>query len=166
MRKLVYYLCGVTAFLIVHSPGFAETAVPSPEAAMRAYDEFMADPPNRLDRTQPFLDFVKDSGAVHVLLNDQLLAWMYDPEIENATKAVLYAAFLGGNMQGQLAGNDTGNDDIAAMASVLRAYAAVRKQNPEFAVALLEQLAQAERDGKLATAVNDIVTSDSAADQK
>jgi len=42
----------------------------------------------------------------------------------------------------------------------------VRKQNPEFAVALLEQLAQAERDGKLATAVNDIVTSDSAADQK
>ena len=81
---------------------------------------FRADPLNRLDRTEPFLRFIRDSGEVHMVLNNDLMAWMYQP-FDDTLKAVLYAAYLGGNMDAQLAHADplSSGDDVAGMAKFI-----------------------------------------------
>ena len=130
--------------------------VPSAAAALAAWQEFRADPLARLDRTQPFLDFIRDSGQVHIVLNNALLAWMYQP-MNDTYKATLYAAFLGGNMASQLAsGQSSENDDVAGMASALDAYAAVRTAHPDFELVLFESLATARSEHRLAAAVKNI----------
>ncbi|MGE3847726.1 MAG: hypothetical protein AB7I01_12675, partial [Gammaproteobacteria bacterium] len=69
----------------------APPRVPSAAEALAAWQDFRADPLARLDRTGPFLEFIRDSGAVHIVLNERLLAWMYQP-MDPARKATLYAA--------------------------------------------------------------------------
>lgn len=134
----------------------AAPKVPTAAAALAAWQNFRADPLTRLDQTQPFLDFIRDSGQVHIVLNNSLLAWMYQP-MDNTYKATLYAAFLGGNMAAQLAAqHSTDSDDVAGMESALDAYAAVRQAHPDFQLPLFESLAKARREHRLAAAVKNI----------
>lgn len=130
--------------------------VPTATEALAAWHDFRADPLTRLDKTQPFLDFIRDSGQVHIVLNNSLLAWMYQP-IDDTYKATLYAAFLGGNMAAQLAAQHSADsDDVAGMESALDAYAAVRKAHPDFKLPLFESLAKARTEQRLAAAVKHI----------
>ena len=133
------------------------TKVPSADEARAAFAAFQADPLNRLDRTEPFLNFIRDSGQVHMVLNNDLLAWMYAP-IDPNLKAVLYAAFLGGNMHAQLAHKDelSSGDDVAGMTSALAAYAAIRAAHPDFKLPLFDQLASAQAAQQLDAAVSRI----------
>ena len=135
---------------------FAQNALPTEEQALKAYRTFMQDPASRLDQTQPFLVFIRDSGAVHMLLNDGLLAWMHDTTIADKNKAVLYAAYLGANMEAQLSRGETGSDNVAAMKGVLQAYSHLRKTTPDLTIALLDQLAAYATETELAAAVNAI----------
>ena len=141
------------------TPLAAATRVPTATEALAAFAAFRADPLARLDRTRPFLDFIRDSGEVHIVLNNDLLAWMYDP-IDATLKAVLYAAFLGGNMAAQLAHQDSlgSGDDVAGMASALDAYAMVRMAHPEFSLPLFESLASARATQQLDAAVQRITS--------
>lgn len=130
--------------------------VPSAAEALAAWNEYRVAPLARLDKTQPFLDFIRDSGQVHIVLNNDLLAWMYQP-MDNTVKAALYASFLGGNMAAQLAAKKSGdNDDVAGMDAALDAYAAARKAHADFELPLFERLAKARGEHKLAEAVKDI----------
>ena len=136
----------------------AAPKVPTAAEALAAWQDFRADPLTRLDKTQPFLDFIRDSGQVHIVLNNSLLAWMYQP-MDNTFKATLYAAFLGGNMAAQLAAQQSADsDDVAGMASALDAYAAVRKAHPDLELPLFESLAKARREHRLAEAVKNIAS--------
>lgn len=136
----------------------AAPKVPTAAAALAAWQDFRADPLTRLDKTQPFLDFIRDSGEVHIVLNNALLAWMYQP-MDNSYKATLYAAFLGGNMAAQLAAQQsTDSDDVAGMAAALDAYAAVRQAHPDFQLPLFESLAKARSEHRLAAAVKNIAS--------
>ncbi len=119
---------------------------PDAGLAIEAWNEFRSDPLHRLDRTQPFLDFISGSGEVHIVLNESLLGWMYEP-IDPELKAVLYAAFLGANMASQIERGESGSDDVAAMAGALDAYLAIRSARPGFELALFETLARARADG-------------------
>jgi hypothetical protein len=132
--------------------------VPSAAQALSAWQDFRLDPLTRLDRTQPFLAFIRDSGQVHVVLNNNLLAWMYQP-MDDALKATLYAAFLGGNMAAQLDTKRRGDDDdgdVAGMAAALDAYAQLRKVHPAFTLPVFEHLAKARSALQLAQAVQGI----------
>lgn len=130
--------------------------VPTAAEALAAWKDYRADPLARLDKTQPFLDFIRDSGQVHIVLNNDLLAWMYQP-MDNTVKAALYASFLGGNMAAQLAAQKSSDDDdVAGMDSALDAYAAARKAHPDFSLPLFENLARARSEQRLAQAVKDI----------
>jgi hypothetical protein len=143
----------------VHAEDALPYRIPSADEALTAFAKFSADPTARLDATGPFLDFIRSSGEVHIVLNDALLAWMYG-DLDAHTKAVLYAAFLGGNMEGQLRRGSTADDNVAGMRSALRAYAALKAQQPDFELALLQRLTDAEAAGGLASAVDRIVKGD------
>ena len=99
MKRL---LLTVSLLLVMSAMPAHSADIPDATAALAAYTAYADDPYNRLDKTQPFLDFIQSSGRVHIVLNDALLAWMYD-DLDPHYKAVLYAGFLGGNMAGQLA---------------------------------------------------------------
>lgn len=130
--------------------------VPSAEQALAAWQEFRVDPLARLDKTKTFLDFIRDSGQVHIVLNNDLLAWMYQP-MDNTIKAALYASYLGGSMAAQIAARQSGdNDDAAGMDAALDAYAAARKAHPEFQLPLFETLVKARGEQRLAEAVQEI----------
>ncbi len=140
----------------------APPRVPTAAEALAAWQAFREDPLARLDRTGPFLDFIRDSGAVHIVLNEKLLAWMYQP-MEPARKATLYAAFLGGNMAEQLRNEASSErDDVAGMESALDAYAALRKAHPDFSVAALDTLARARVEQRLAAAIAELEQDDGA----
>lgn len=153
-------LAGVTVQADEGAPAAGATIaapkVPSAAEALAAWNAYRVEPLARLDKTQPFLDFIRDSGQVHIVLNNDLLAWMYQP-MDNTVKAALYASFLGGNMAAQLAARQSGdNDDVAGMDAALDAYAAARKAHPDFQLPLFERLAKARGEQKLAEAVKDI----------
>lgn len=155
MRTLIIVLALLFASLAAHAQvAPAAVRVPSADEALAAWQAFEAAPLTRLDRTQPFLDFIRDSGQVHIVLNEHLLAWMYE-KFDEEMKAVLYASFLGGHMAAQLARGDTpeepGADDLAAVRAALAAYGQVRKAHPEVKLALFETFAEAEAAGRLAT---------------
>ncbi len=134
----------------------AAPKVPTSAEALAAWQDFRADPLTRLDKTQPFLAFIRDSGQVHIVLNNSLLAWMYQP-MDNTYKATLYAAFLGGNMAAQLAAKQSSdNDDVAGMDAALDAYRELRKVHPDFQLPMFESLAKARSEQRLAQAVKDI----------
>ncbi len=133
-----------------------DTTVPSAAQALAAWQDFREDPLARLDRTQPFLDFIRDSGQVHIVLNNNLLAWMYQA-MDDALKATLYAAFLGGYMAAQLeTRHSDGSDNVAGMAAALDTYGHVRKTHPDFQVPMFERLASARAQQRLAAVVKTI----------
>ena len=160
MMSLLALLCATAAPAETVEPAggttIAAPKVPSAEQALAAWQEFRVDTLARLDKTPTFLDFIRDSGQVHIVLNNDLLAWMYQP-MDNTIKATLYASYLGGSMAAQLAARQSGdNDDAAGMDAALDAYAAARKAHPEFQLPLFETLAKARGEQRLAKAVQDI----------
>ena len=149
--SLIVALCSSVP-LTAHTQG---ASLPTAAQALEAYRVYMADPVNGLSRTQPFLDFIRGSGEIHIVLNEALVTWMYEdypPEI----KAVLYAAFIGGNMAAQLEQHATGSDDEAAARSLLAAYAALKQSATPTTIPLLESLQQAAQAGRLAAAIADL----------
>lgn len=131
--------------------------VPDAAAALAAWEAFAADPPARLDRTGPFLEYIRNGGAVHIVLNDDVLGFMYG-DLDDTRKAVLYAAFLGANMAAQLERGEPGSDNVAGMAGTLAAYRALRAADPTLEVAALEPFATAQANGTLDAAVHAAVT--------
>ncbi|MEQ8662564.1 MAG: hypothetical protein RLW62_17260 [Gammaproteobacteria bacterium] len=136
----------------------AADGMPTAQDALAAWRAFAADPPARLDRTGPFLDYIRNGGVVHIVLNDGLLGFMYDTALDEPRKAVLYAAYLGANMASQLEREETGSDNLAAMRGTLAAYRALQAEDATFAVSALEPFAQAEAAGALPAAVHAAVT--------
>ena len=159
LRTSTALLAGLVLVFTAHAESAGANGLPTTAEALAAYHSFSEDPPRRLDRTQPFLDFIRSSGEVHVVLNDGLLAWMYG-ELAPAHKAVLYAAFLGGNMAAQLERGEAGSDNAAAMRATLAAYRALKADDPALNVPLLESLLSAESNGQLVEQVARIVAGD------
>ncbi|MCB1746792.1 MAG: hypothetical protein KDK06_06435 [Gammaproteobacteria bacterium] len=155
-------LCAWSVALAAQSapPAATPPSVPDAATALAAWEAFAADPVARLDRTQPFLDFIRGSGEVHIVLNENLLAWMYDDGLPPERKAVLYAAFLGANMAAQLSRGEAGSDDTAGMRGALAAYRALRGGDANFHLALFDRLDTAEKAGEFDAAVTALAGAD------
>lgn len=154
IRRGYFFLVLTAALIAANAAAQPAPALPDADTALAAYRHFAADPVNRLESTRPFLDFIRSSGRVHIVLNEALLGWMY-ADISEEHKAVLYAAFLGGNMAGQLerADDSGGSDDLSGMRGALAAYVALRAAGHDLTVPLFETLNAAAQRGEFAGTV-------------
>jgi len=149
-----------TVLLTLLSVAAAETlqapALPSAAEALAAYKEFNAAPVAGLRAAQTFVDFIRGTGEIHIVLNENLLSWMYK-DFDPQSKAVLYAAFLGGNMRAQLEDGESSNGDVAGMLSAVAAYRALQAQNANFSLPFFERLLSAETNGDLTLKLNQLM---------
>lgn len=131
----------------------AEAAAPVPSAtdALAAYDRFRAAPEQSLAEATTFLRYMQ-GGAVHTVLDDRLMFFMYR-DLPPDVRAVLYAAYMGGNLESQLRTRKAGDDPVAGMHGVLAAYAALRESRADLAIAELDTLATAAAAQRLPAAV-------------
>ena len=155
-------LPAVLALLVLLAPPLAAQAPPpaeaapavSEDAALAAWRSFKAAPLERLAEAPTFLRYMQ-GGAVHTVLNSNLVFWMYKDYPPEA-QAVLYAAYMGGNLESQLITRKNGDDPEAAMSAVLDAYAALKAKKPELAIERLDRLTAARDEGHFAEAVADL----------
>jgi len=163
-KRLRHYGGAITLLLLVSlaavrapAQDAAEANAPDADAALAAWEAFAADPPAHLDRTGPFLEYIRNGGAVHIVLNEGVLGFMHG-DLDDTRKAVLYAAFLGANMAAQLERGEPGSDNLAAMSGTLAAYRALRAADPTLEVPALEPFVTAQANGTLDAAVQAAVT--------
>lgn len=120
--------------------------------ALEAWDRFRQAPEQHLDLATTFLRFMQ-GGSVHTVLRSDVLFWMYAPYPPDV-QAVLYAAYMGGNLDSQLRGKRQGDDPEAGIAAALDAWAGVKKTHPTLDIPRLDELAKARREGRLAAALD------------
>lgn len=148
------------ALLAILAPSLAaQSATDAPPAvneaeALAAWHSFKAAPLEHLKDAPIFLRYMQ-GGAVHAVLNSNLLFWMYKDYPPDA-QAVLYAAYMGGNLESQLVTRKQGDDPEAGMSAVLDAYAVLKAKKPELAIERLDRLSAARSEGRFAQAVADL----------
>ena len=82
---------------------------------------------------------------------------MYDnhaPEI----RAVLFAAYMGSNMNAQLTGISDGDDAVQGINGVLDAYQVLKTKHKELDIPMLEDLAEQREQGSLSAAIKALQT--------
>ena len=136
--------------------GTPKTELVSREDAIRAYDSFNADPINNLNVAPTFLQFIETDGEAHVVLHPILTAWMYEDH-EAEARAVLYAAYMGGNMSAQLLDESAGDDPVEAMRSVLIAYQKLKTKHELLSIPLLDSLQSHATNDTLTDAIEEIL---------
>jgi hypothetical protein len=92
--------------------------------------------------------FANASEDVVVTLSEAALPWMKQPDTPHAE--LLLAAYIGGNVLGQLDAGVTGNDPWSGVLQVFRVYRALKAADPKARVASIESLQDEARRGKLA----------------
>ncbi len=153
------FLALLILFAILAPPLAAQSATDAPPAvseaeALAAWHSFKAAPLEHLKDAPIFLRYMQ-GGAVHTVLNSNLLFWMYKDYPPDA-QAVLYAAYMGGNLESQLITRKQGDDPEAGMSAVLDAYAVLKAKKPELAIERLDRLSAARSEGRFAQAVADL----------
>ena len=134
----------------------ATTSAPVPqvitqEQALAAWYRFRQAPEQQLREAPTFLKFMQ-RGTVHTVLRSDLLFWMYQPYPQDV-QAVLYAAYMGGNLDSQLRGKRQGDDAEAGISAALDAWAQLKPTHPKLDIKQLDQWAEARRKGQLASAL-------------
>ncbi len=132
------------ALLSLMLPPAAHAAPPDDEIsanqAIAAWTAFAADPINELRQAPTFLRFIETHGGdVHVVINGNLLGFM-QRDVPPAARAVLYAAFMGGNMRAQLESGDVADDPVAGMAAAVNAYQFLKAGDGALAVREMDYL--------------------------
>ena len=136
--------------------GTPKTELVSRENAITAYNSFNADPINNLNVAPTFLKFIETDGEAHVVLHPILTAWMYEDH-EAEARAILYAAYMGGNMNAQLLDESAGDDPVEAMRSVLIAYEKLKVKHERLSIPLLDSLQSHAANDTLADAIEKIL---------
>ena len=129
----------------------------SREEALSAYSRFSENPIENLDLAPTFLKFIQTDGEAHIVLDEKLTPWMYDnhaPEI----RAVLFAAYMGSNMNAQLTGISDGDDAVQGINGVLDAYQVLKTKHKALDIPMLEDLAEQREQGSLSAAIKALQT--------
>jgi len=136
------------------APAAATAPTVTEAQALAAWQRFKAAPGANLKDAPVFLQYMQ-GGAVHTVLNSNLVFWMYQDYPPEA-QAVLYASYMGGNMESQLVTRKTGDDPEAGMSAVLDAYTTLKADNEALTIKRLDDLIKAREEGRLAAAVSDL----------
>lgn len=153
---LIAVLALLPALPSLAADGAAAPAVPtaSREEALAAWQRFKAAPTERLDDATVFLQYMQ-GGAVHTVLNSNLVFWMYN-DYPREAQAVLYAAYMGGNLESQLVTRRQGDDPQAAISAALDAYVVLKARDEALTIKRLDDMLVARTEGRLAEAVADL----------
>lgn len=146
--------------LFLGLPVMAEDAAPTAPAApaitaaeaLAAWDRFRTAPEEKLSEAPTFLKFMQ-GGEVHTVLRSDQVFWMYQPYPQDV-QAVLYAAYMGGNLDSQLRGKKQGDDPEAGMTAALAAWVGLKKSHPKLSIPQLDEWEQARQAGRLAAALD------------
>ena len=142
------------SLILVANITFAQqTSLVSRQDALSAYAAFDEDPIENLSLAPTFLRFIQTDGEAHIVLDEKLTTWMYedhDPEI----RAVLFAAYMGRNMNAQLTGQTSGDDAVQGMQGVLDAYQKLKAKHASLSIPMLETLARQRAEGDLSAAID------------
>ena len=138
--------------LIVLPAHAQQTQLVSRDEALSAYAAFKSDPINKLDQAPVFLKFIETDGEAHIVLDQKLTAWMYEDH-EPEARAVLYAAYMGSNMEAQLSGASDGDDVVEGMSGVVTAYRTLKGKYPSLSIPMIETLLPHADNGTLGEAV-------------
>lgn len=137
------------------APAATESATTVTEAdALAAWQRFKVAPQANLKEAPIFLQYMQ-GGAVHTVLNANLLFFMYK-DYPPAAQAVLYAAYMGGNLESQLVTRKNGDDPEAGMSAVLDAYTTLKADDKSLTIKRLDDLLVARAEGRLEQAVTDL----------
>lgn len=155
LRRLV-----LAATLMLGLPVMAEDAASTTPAApavtateaLAAWDRFRTAPAEKLSEAPIFLKFMQ-SGEVHTVLRSEVVFWMYQPYPQDV-QAVLYAAYMGGNLDSQLRGKKQGDDPEAGIRAALDAWATLKKSHPKLSMPQLDAWEKARQEGRLPAALN------------
>lgn len=156
-RALLVVLLALPAALpSLAADGPAAPTVPtvSQAEALAAWQRFKAAPTERLDDAAVFLQYMQ-GGAVHTVLNSNLVFWMYN-DYPREAQAVLYAAYMGGNLESQLVTRKQGDDPQAGISAVLDAYTVLKARDDALTIKRLDDMLLARAEGRLAEAVADL----------
>jgi hypothetical protein len=126
----------------------------SEQEALAAWQRFKAAPVERLEDATVFLRYMQ-GGAVHTVLNSNLVFWMYS-DYPREAQAVLYAAYMGGNLESQLVTRKQGDDPEAAISAALDAYTALKRRDDALTIKRFDDMLVARAEGRLAEAVADL----------
>lgn len=153
---LIALLALLPALPSLAAEGAAAPAAPtvSREEALAAWQRFKAAPTERLDDATVFLQYMQ-GGAVHTVLNSNLVFWMYN-DYPREAQAVLYAAYMGGNLESQLVTRRQGDDPQAAISATLDAYVVLKARDEALTIKRLDDMLVARTEGRLAEAVADL----------
>lgn len=153
---LIALLALLPALPSLAADGAAAPAAPavSREEALAAWQRFKAAPTERLDDATVFLQYMQ-GGAVHTVLNSNLVFWMYN-DYPREAQAVLYAAYMGGNLESQLVTRRQGDDPQAAISAALDAYVVLKARDEALTIKRLDDMLVARTEGRLAEAVADL----------
>lgn len=153
---LIVVLALLPALPALAADGAAAPAAPavSREEALAAWQRFKAAPTERLDDATVFLQYMQ-GGAVHTVLNSNLVFWMYN-DYPREAQAVLYAAYMGGNLESQLVTRKQGDDPQAAISAALDAYVVLKARDEALTIKRLDDMLVARTEGRLAEAVADL----------
>lgn len=165
--------CQGLVFLLMTAP-LAAAEQPPTEAkhtvgrsqAVSALETFQQDPLHNLQAASVFTTYVKEDGAIHVSMNDQLVPWMVDRSVPQRAKAILLSAFVAGNFQAQLNDDSKLDDSAAGLTYTLEVYKLLKQEDPTLMVAQLEKLLEAEQKGNLQAAIDEMVGGTSPAYQE
>src|SRR5262245_25233227 len=141
----------LSALLCLASIGTAQSQTPSEAAVRRAISTFCDAPLSTKGRAAPktILEFGEASDAVLITISPGYVPWTRaDKKYENSE--LLLAAYVAGNVLGQLDSGVKGNDAYSGMIQVFRVYRHLKAKDASFKVPEIEDYLEMHRKGELA----------------
>jgi hypothetical protein len=141
-----------------HAASFWDASVAPPadkeettaDAALRAIQEFQADPLAAFQRGVPktIVSFAKASPAVLVRFSDKVVPWITKGEMDDR-KSILLTAFVAGNTESQLRRGKKEDDPVAGVLQAIATYRQLQQADPAYLLDELEALIVLEKEGRL-----------------
>ncbi len=95
------------------------------------------------------MEFAEKSDTVLVTISEGAMPWVADESVPEATRLLLTAAYVAGNVKSQLERKVNANDTLAGWQQTFRTYEALKKHARGARVKPVEQLLEDEKAGKL-----------------
>jgi hypothetical protein len=132
----------------------AEPAAPEPSAAHRdmivAIEGYLADPAGTPEAVRArIVGFAIESTAVQIHIDEHVVPFMDENDIDEELRNHLLAGFIAGNTATQLRVGVKRDDIHAGLAGALQVYRQVRAARPDLRSPSMDHLAELETRGQL-----------------
>jgi len=140
-----------------HAAAFSDASVSAgdkekipADAALRAIQEFQADPLSAVQRdvAKTIINFAEASPAVIISFSKKVVPWIGKDEVDER-RSVLLAAYVAGNTESQLRRGKKDDDPFAGVLQAIATYRQLQQADLAFRLEELEALIVLEQEGRL-----------------